>query len=194
MNSKQSRLSRKPGKLAPLEQDDLRDLALAYVAQFSTTRARLADYLQRKICERGVASNSDGLDVAEVVQRLVDLRYVDDEAYARARSQNLLRKGHGVERVAEALQAAGISEEMRNDLAPATADARRAVVAMARKRGFGPFARDPDAGEGLDPATREKQIAAMVRAGHDHADACAIMDASNVDETLAWVEEAVDER
>ena len=40
----------------PLDAEKLRELALAYVGRFATTRARLSTYLERKIRERALAA------------------------------------------------------------------------------------------------------------------------------------------
>ena len=43
----------------PLDEARLRDLALAYVARFSTSSAKLATYLKRKLRERGWEGESE---------------------------------------------------------------------------------------------------------------------------------------
>lgn len=183
-------MSRKRRNSSPLDQTALRDLALSYVARFSTTQAKLADYLRRKIRERGVAEDAGELDVQAVVERLVELKYVDDAAFAQARSASLLRKGYGGRRVEQALRAAGIAESTRGDFAPDDVNARRSALLLVRKRGFGPFGRDFGTDERLDLAKREKQIAAMVRAGHDFGTAKALIDAASVEDAEQWVQEA----
>ena len=193
MAAKQTRSSRKKRVAPPLTQTKLRDLALSYVARFSTTQAKLADYLRRKICERGVAEDAGELDVNAVVERLVELRYVDDAAFAQARSGALLRKGYGGRRVEQALRAAGIAESTRSDFAPDEAHARQSALLLARKRRFGPFGRDSDASGSKDLAKREKQIAAMIRAGHDFTAAKAVIDAASIEEAEEWAIE-VEER
>ena len=187
MAAKQSGMSRKRRKSSPLNQTALRDLALSYLARFSTSAGKLEAYLYRKIRERGVDEDAGELDVRAVVERMVELNYVDDEAYAQARSAGLLRKGYGARRVEQALRGAGIAEEVLNDVAPDEYQARNAAVAIARKRGFGPF-RISD--EPIDQKLREKQIAAMIRAGHTFDAAKLIIDAKDVETIETWLEEA----
>lgn len=188
MVSKQTGLSRRRNKRKPLDQVALRDLALAYVARFATSAAKLEDYLTRKIRERGVAEEGGELDPKAIVERLVELGYIDDLSYARSKREALLRKGYGARRVEQSLRAAGIAENVREDATPSEFEARRAAHALARKRRFGPFG--DFAG---DPAKREKQIAAMVRAGHGFDAARALIDARSVEEAEEWVDEAFDE-
>ncbi len=175
-------------KPKPLDRTTLNDLALSYVARFSTSGARLEAYLARKIRERGVAEGETQLDPRAVVERLMELNYVDDEAYARARAGGLLRKGYGGRRVEQALRAAGIDDGVRESVSPGEGRSRRAALTLARKRGFGPFG-----SEVPDRAKREKQIAAMIRAGHGFDAARRLVEAASVEQAEEWVDEAAGE-
>ncbi|MEM7779251.1 MAG: RecX family transcriptional regulator [Pseudomonadota bacterium] len=173
----------------------LKDLALAYVARFSTTGAKLEGYLARKIRERGVAEDEDGrvqeLDVTGLVTRLIELGYVDDDAYARAKSRDLTARGYGARRVEQALWAAGVEEQLREDHTPGEAESRRAAILLAKKRRFGPFGVTPeDEGPEARHKRREKQVAAMLRAGHQYAHAGFIIDAASTRDVDEWLEEA----
>ncbi len=201
----QRKHARKRRRTAPLDETALRDLALAYVARFATTAAKLENYLARKIRERGLAEDADGrvreLDVTGLVSRLIELGYVDDEAYARSRSRDLTQRGYGKRRVEQALWAAGVEEQARSDNAPSEAASRRAAMLLARKRGIGPFARGAGQGEDdhsdgdFDAARkrREKQVAAMLRAGHLYEHVQFILEASEAEMVEQWVIEAEDE-
>ncbi|MEM7666074.1 MAG: RecX family transcriptional regulator [Pseudomonadota bacterium] len=186
----------KPRVRRPLDETSLRDLALSYAARYATTGAKLEGYLARKIRERGVAEDEDGreqqIDVTGLVTRLIELGYVDDDAYARARSRDLTSRGYGKRRVEQALWAAGVEEQVRTDHAPSEAASRRAAILLARKRGFGAFGHkiDPDAPIDQQRAAREKQTAAMLRAGHDFEHARFILGASDTGELEEWLAEA----
>ena len=192
--------ARKRKRSAPLDETSLRDLALAYVARFATTAAKLEGYLARKIRERGVAEDDDGrvsdLDVTGLVTRLIELGYIDDDAYARSRSRDLTQRGYGKRRVEQALWAAGVEEQTRADNAPGEAASRRAAMLLARKRGFGPVSRvsgdDHDELE-ADRKRREKQVAAMLRAGHLYEHVQFILEAAEPVAVEEWVVEAEDE-
>lgn len=120
-----------------------------------------------------------------LVARFVEHGYVDDAAYARARSSDLLRRGYGGRRVRQALGQAGVAEELAQAAAPDEHAARKAALYLARKRGFGPFALQP-----VDREKREKAIAAMLRAGHSFEHARAVIDAETVAVAETWVDEA----
>lgn len=147
-------------------------LALRYVERFATTRGKLADYLRRKIRERGW--EGDPVDPATVAERMAGLGYIDDRLYAESKAMALTRRGFGVSRVTDALRQARVDDA---DAAPArtiAADGEGAsALAFARRKRIGPFATEP-----ADPARRQKQIAAMVRAGHGFAVARRIVEAA----------------
>lgn len=189
----------------PLNETRLRDLALHYLSRYATSRTKLARYLSRKLRERGWdgdgAANIDGL-----LDRLEQLNYLDDEAYAAMRGASLSRRGYGKRRIAEDLRASGIDGDTIADLvdidgaeAEPDEDMPRwgrvgcdrevdhvaAALKLARKRKIGPFAiRDKD-----EKALR-RDIAAMVRAGHSYSLARFIADQPVGADLQALAEEA----
>lgn len=171
----------------PLDSSRLQELALAYVARFSTTAAKLETYLKRKLRERGWDDEGEP-DLSAISARYVDLGYIDDALYAKAKAGGLLGRGYGPRRVTQALYAAGVSEEIRDNLAPGDLAKREAVQTMARKRRFGPYFVGT-----LEPDRREKQIAAMLRAGHGFDNVRLVINARNVQAVDEWVSEAREE-
>lgn len=152
-------------RTSPLDEKRLHELALAYVGRFATTRAKLCSYLARKIRERGWEGARDP-DLPALADRFADQGYVDDAAYALAKSQALTGRGYGKRRVIEKLRLAGV-EEQHSEAARAHADEEvlAAALRFAERRRLGPFASAP----ARDPKEREKALAAMVRAGHSFA-------------------------
>ena len=151
----------------PLDAEGLERLGLFYAGRYATTRAKLADYLRRKLRERGW-SGAGAPPVEALVERFAALGYVDDAAFAAgAERRSLLRRGYGERRVAQALRAAGIGGE---DAAPARREAERsaedAALRFARRRRIGPYA--DAAADGSRGARGSKAAAAMLRAGHRH--------------------------
>lgn len=171
----------------PLDSAKLEELALGYVARFATSAAKLDLYLRRKLRERGWAGEG-AAPVAALVEKCVTHGYVDDEAFARARTGSLLRRGYGKRRIAQALGAAGIGEEVRAEVEPGILAQRRAALALATKRKFGPFGPAP-----ADRAAREKQIAAMLRAGHPLDSARELVNAPSIAAAEQWAEHGDEE-
>ena len=175
---REPRKPRKPPK--PLGPVRLEELALAYAARFAVSAAKLADYLRRKLRERGW-EGEDAPPVEAIVARFVAAGYVDDAAYARAKGTSMLRRGLGMRRVAQAWQAAGIGELDREGARAGEGTQRRAALAWARKRRLGPFGPPP-----ADRAAREKQIAAMLRAGHPLDSARELVNAVSLEAAEDW--------
>jgi regulatory protein len=155
----------------PLDGKRLEELALRYVGKYATTRAKLSSYLARKLRERGWDGSREP-DLDGIANRFVDLGYIDDAAYALAKSRSLSSRGYGRRRLDQKLRQAGIGEE---DGVAAREHAERealdAALRFAERRRIGPFGPC-----GSDPKAREKAIGAMVRAGHAFALAKAIVD------------------
>jgi regulatory protein len=172
---------RKPPK--PLDRARLEELALGYAARFAVSAVKLEAYLRRKVRERGWQGDAEP-PVAELVARFVAAGYVDDHAYARAKTGGLLRRGYGQRRVDSVLGAAGIGEQIREEVRSSQAEQRRAALALAKKRRLGPFG-----AQAPDRAQREKQLAAMLRAGHPLDSARELIDAASVEAAEQWAGE-----
>ncbi|HJT40416.1 MAG TPA: regulatory protein RecX [Rhizorhapis sp.] len=152
--------------LPPLDDGSLRELALRYVGRFATSRAKLLAYLSRKLQERGW-DGEDPPQPERLVERLGELRYVDDASYAAMKSASLARRGYGARRVAEKLRADGIADADREEADNHTQnESWAAAERFARRKRLGPFAT-----ERPDPKQREKWIAAFLRAGHSYTTA-----------------------
>ncbi len=147
----------------PLDAAALDRLALRYVERFATTRGRLADYLRRKLRERGWADEAVPPEPEALAARMATLGYVDDRAYGEGKAAAMARRGLGAPRVGGALRAARLDADDLEAIAPEIAGrALDAALALARRRRIGPYA-----AELADRAMRERQLATMLRAGHD---------------------------
>jgi regulatory protein len=164
----------------PLNSTSLHELALSYVARFATSGAKLERYLRRKLHERGWEGEQQA-DTAALTAQFVELGYVDDAVYARAKSSSLLGRGYGGRRVNQALGEAGIAAEIREEVAPGERAARAAALRLAQRRKFGPFGNDLPERE-----RREKQLSAMLRAGHSLDNARNLVNAASEEQALAW--------
>jgi regulatory protein len=146
----------------PLDSKRLEEAAVRYVGRYATTRAKLRAYLSRKLRERGWSETVEP-DLDSLANRFCELGYIDDAAYALAKSQALTGRGYGKRRLSEKLRAAGVDDEDSGEARDhADAQAVESALRFAERRRIGPFAR----AAADDPKQREKAIAAMVRAGH----------------------------
>lgn len=152
---------RNPRVRQALDSASLQRLALDHASRYATSRAKLADYLRRKIRERGW-DGEDSPPIEAIVERFAGLGYVDDRMVADARARTLAAKGYGPRRLDSALRGLGIGEEDAADARDqAEAGAWEAALAFARRRRIGPFSTGPQ-----DEASRRRAFNAMVRAGH----------------------------
>lgn len=152
-----------------LNSTSLQEMALRYVGKYATTRAKLRAYLSRKLRERGWEGQGSP-DVEALADRIAELGYIDDAAYALSKSRSFAGRGYGKRRLADKLRQDGVAEvDGAAAAAHADQEAVTAALRFAERRRVGPFAAVPP-----DSKQREKWIAAMVRAGHEFSLARAI--------------------
>lgn len=171
---RRARPTRKPPP--PLDSATLTAIAIRYVERFQTSRARLLRLLQQKLRQRGWQEGLPPPDLQAIADRMVELGYVNDAAFAQARTRGLTRRGMGAGRVRASLAAYGID----NDTSSAALEGHDPLVAaldFARRKRLGPFG--PPV---TDPKLRNHQMGAMARAGHPQALARAILNARTEDE------------
>jgi regulatory protein len=162
-----ARPPRKP--LPPLDPAALDAIAVRYVERFQTTRARLVRLLNQKLRQRGWEDGQPPPDPQAVAERMAALGYIDDAAFAGARARGLQRRGMGPGRVRQSLSAYGVDADDQaaalDGLEPVTA-----AIDFARRKRLGPFGAPVS-----DPKLRQRQLAAMARAGHSPRLAAAIL-------------------
>ncbi len=159
----------------------LENAALFYLQRFATSAANLRRVLMRKV-ER--SARFHGTDPAEgaqwvdaLIARFVASQLLDDALYAESRAQSLRRRGASGRTIALSLRQKGVEGEII-DTAMAAADEAEekpelaAAARLARKRRLGPWR----AAEGRREA-RERDLAALARAGFSYDVALAVIDA-----------------
>ncbi len=145
----------------PLDAAALERLALGYAGRYATSRAKLRDYLRRKLRERGWGGEGTP-PIDAVVERFAELGYVDDQAVAEARGRVLTTRGYGVRRIGQALGVLGIEEQdAAGAMSVASESAWQTALRFAERKRLGPYAtRLPDERD------RQRAFGAMARAGH----------------------------
>jgi regulatory protein len=162
----------------------LENAALHYLGRFASSAAHLKRVLMRRV-ER--SARTHGTDRAEgtalveaLVARFERAGLVDDRVYAEGRAAALFRRGTAPRAIRAALGAKGV--------AGATIDAALATLAvdgdpevkaaamLARRRRLGPY-RLPEA----RAARRDKDLAALARAGFGYDVARRVIDAEDPD-------------
>ena len=171
---------RKPGVW---DRARLRRAALAYLARYAAPAAHVRRLLQRRL-ERGAARGAEiragEEDIDAVLADLVRMGLIDDRAWAEAQAKALRRRGASARGLAARLSSKGAPRaEIERLLGEEDGAAElRAAWALARRRRLGPW-RDP-AGRA---ERREKDLAAMARAGFRLDLARQVIDADGPPET-----------
>ncbi len=150
----------------PLNSESLRALALHYAGRYATTQAKLRQYLMRKHYERGWSADDPQPSAATIIEALAaefaELGYVNDGAVAETKARSAIRRGYGLRRLSQDLDAAGISpSDSHSAREDAAASAHISAENFARRKRIGPYATAP-----ASPDQMRKQIAAFLRAGH----------------------------
>ncbi|MFM2130671.1 MAG: hypothetical protein RL477_2217 [Pseudomonadota bacterium] len=163
----------------------LENAALAYLGRFAATARGLEQVLMRRVhraARAGVADDGEGAAlVSAIVARYREAGLIDDAAFAEARARSLFahgvalrairlrlaQKGVGPAEIERALAALAEQEGAGNARALEVEAARR----LARRRRLGPW-RDPARRGDM----RERDLAALARAGFSYAIARAVVD------------------
>jgi regulatory protein len=164
--------------------DYLQRAAMHYLERYAAPAEQLRRVLQRKIaasCRHHEQDPALFIEMRDqVVARCVASGLVDDARFAEARAASLRRKGQSGRAVAAKLAAKGVPRELaaRSSEAGEAAERAAARIAARRKR-LGPWRR-PDR-----PFDRQKEIAALARAGFAPALARLVIDGGGDDEPEA---------
>jgi len=162
----------------------LENAALHYLERFASSAAHLKRVLMRRVERSARVHGTDRAEGAALVEALV-ARFeragmVDDRVYAEGRVAALFRRGTAPRAIRAALRAKGVAGETI-EAALGTLDAAgdpelTAATALARRRRLGPF-RPADA----RAARRDKDLAALARAGFGYDVARRVIDAEDPD-------------
>jgi regulatory protein len=174
---------RRPPK--PATPARLEKAALWYLERWSATADSLRRVLLRRVRRSAEIHGTDPDEGAAAVEAIVakcrQAGLVDDAAFARARSRTLARRGASPRLIRARLAAKGVDDATADaalaDLAEETDGdpGLAAAVALARRRRLGPFARDPAS----RADRRDRDLAALARAGFDLDTARTVIDAES---------------
>lgn len=167
MFGKRQPSERKPAGPRPVTAVYLRNAALHYLsaraASASMVRQTLERRARRRLGERSLPADIVAL-IDAAISDLTTLGLIDDARFAEGRAAALARKGLSRRRIAVGLKQKGIGAETGQAAIAADLDdltqARRFII---RKR-LGPLRRG-----GATPATRDKDLRALARAGFSYA-------------------------
>ena len=161
----------------------LRKAALRYIDRYATSEENLRRVLGRKVARSVRDHGTDAAQTAGWIARIVaDLAkrgLIDDEAYAAGRARALRARGASARAIRAALRQKGVDRQVAEQaLAPFDSpdDDRTAACRYAQRRRLGPYrAAAERAGR------RDRDLAALARAGFDLELAFQVIDAASVE-------------
>ncbi|KAA0972280.1 regulatory protein RecX [Aureimonas fodinaquatilis] len=147
-------------------------VAIAHLARYPASAAHLETVLARRIVMKGFAREGSAELIRQTIERLKELQFLNDDAFAEARLATLRRRGASTAMAKARLADKGIDREtVERAMAGDETDERQAAENYARRRRLGPH-RVKDRAE-----RRERDIAAMARAGFPIQISKAVIDA-----------------
>jgi regulatory protein len=172
-----------PRKATP---KSLENAALHYLGRFASSAANLRAVLLRRV-ERSARAHGTDRDegaaaVDAIVARFETSGLLNDRAYAEARAGTLHRRGASARKIRAALMQKGVAQDdietALDTLRDETADPElAAALTLARRRKLGPFRPEAARAE-----RREKDLAALARAGFGYDVARRVIEAADIDE------------
>ncbi|GGB44737.1 recombinase RecX [Roseibium aquae] len=117
-------------------------------------------------------------DVDAVVTRCIELGLVDDEKYAQSKAFGLRQRGGSARRIRAALANKGVDPDLAETVIADTPDTETdAARTFARRRRLGPWRPDAQRAE-----KRDRDVAALCRAGFQVSLAISVIDSRTGDE------------
>lgn len=170
------------------------DAAIRYLQRFSSSSEHLRQILHDKARRWLPSPDPDTASqinawIDEVLLRLQDARYLNDRDYARLQAESLHQRGSSTLAIRGKLAQKGLPSALiqealdslqafhQPDEDDPSTDLLAACI-LARKKKLGPFRRSPEDRE----ARRDRDLAALQRAGFSFKIARLVVDASDIDE------------
>ncbi len=196
-----ARRGRKPReKKKPKKPTDryLTNVAKWYIERYNPCSGGLRRALMKRV-NKGLREHGgdrdEAIEVMEgVVKKMVDNGSINDLGFARRWVSSYHRRGVTQRDIAQRLRAKGLPRAVIDEALKELEDAAehdpalQAAVAYVRRRRFGPWRMDPRKRE----ERREKDLAAMARAGHRYHIARRVLELETLEDYLALEEEIRD--
>lgn len=174
---KKQKKPRIPKKITP---SYLNNYALFYLERFSSSSKNLKRILMRRVkksvAHHGEPSVEDASKmIDDVVVKLIELKYINDDLYARDRTTSFRRAGNSARQISAKLYAKGVDNE-KIETAIKTVDKElglqenpelMAAIRYAQRRNLGPYRR-PRLNQDVEVSQEDldrKDLAKLARAG-----------------------------
>ena len=182
-----------PRKVTP---KSLENAALYYLQRFSSSSENLRRVMMRRVYRSAKHHDTDPEEGAEIIDALIkrynEVGLLDDAAFAKMRAGSLNRRGSSGRVIRAKLAEKGVAGDVITETLERLKDEDQdpeltAAVTLARKRRLGPFRVSGDRED-----FKEKDMAALARAGFNYSIAQKIMVAETSEELEEEVEKNSD--
>ncbi|TYC65717.1 regulatory protein RecX [Stappia sp. BW2] len=165
----------------PPTEDRLIRSALHYLERYATSAANLRKVLERKVLKACLSLELEPADYSDVidavVEKCVQTGLVNDKTYAETKTAGLRRRGGSTRKIEAQLTAKGVDRTtIQTVLAQDERSDEEAAQIFARRRRLGPFRTTPARDD-----RRDKDLAALCRAGFSYDIARKVIDGSEGD-------------
>ena len=164
----------------------LENAALYYLQRFASSNENLRRVLMRRVRRSAQHHGTDPEEGTEFINDII-ARYqrsglLDDAGYAEIRTASLGRRGNSARAIRNKLVEKGVNSDIIDETLTnrqnEDADPElTAAVSLARRRRLGPFRED-----GIRPEFKEKDLAALARAGFNYDTAQKVIEAVRVED------------
>ena len=183
-----SRKSRRPRKATP---KSIENAALAYLGRFATSAENLRRVLMRKVERSARAHDTERAEgaaaVDALIQRFTRTGLLDDGAYAEARALSLHRRGTSARAIRLKLRQKGVAGELVEEAVARIAQESpepelTAALRLAERRRLSPYR-----AAAARPGARDKDLAALARAGFSYDVARRVVEAESAEALAAEI-------
>jgi len=176
-------MRKKPRPPTRMTETSLEASALFYLSRYASSSGNLRRVLMRKVARSTAYHGDDPAPLKPVVEALVARHCgtgaVNDSLYAESQTRALRRRGGSTRAIMQKLNAKGVPAEIVAETAAALAEEEGgdldAAFRFARRRRLGPFRTS-----GREEH-RQRDMAALGRAGFEYQVAAAIVDAEDIE-------------
>lgn len=176
--------SKKVKPLRKITKQRLKNISLYYLKRFESSVDNLRQVLRRRVNKYAFQNPDFNKQEAfawieEILADFERLHYLDDARYAEIKVRSYLNAGKPARYIKNKLQQKGISEtEVTEILDMQEYNPREMALKFAKKKKIGPFRPDEESRR----ENRQKDMAALVRAGFDYNVVCDVLQAEFFEE------------
>jgi regulatory protein len=177
MNENSEILAKKAKKIRKITKQRLKNIALYYLKRFDSSVDNLRRVLKKKVYDYAYYESSfDKKETFDWIEELLEdferMGYLDDRRYAEFKIKDYLLSGKSERYIQTKMQQKGISQELISSiLSNKDYDVEKMAIRHAEKKKIGPYRNDEEARKN----NRQKDLAALVRAGFDYDVACRVI-------------------